>query len=142
MDSILVATDFSPRADRALRRAVLVARQFSARIILLHALDDELPEPLLAVQRDGSEELLTEMAATIATNDQVDCSYRLVMGDPFRALVDTARDLEPDLVALGPHRRSLLKDIFMARLLNGRSARAARLSLWPMAYRQAVISAF
>lgn len=113
MDSILVATDFSPRADRALRRAVLVARQFSVRIMLLHALDDELPEPLLAVQRDGMERLLTEMAAMITTIDQVDCSHRLVMGDPFRALVDMARNLKPDLVILGPHRRNLLKDIFV-----------------------------
>jgi nucleotide-binding universal stress UspA family protein len=113
MDSILVATDFSPRADRALRRAILVARQFSARIILLYALDDEFPESLLAIQRDASEGLLADMAATITTSDQVDCSYRLVMGDPFRALVDTARDLKPDLVVLGPHRRNLLKDIFM-----------------------------
>ncbi|MFD1104644.1 universal stress protein [Sphingobium olei] len=113
MHSVLVATDFSPRADRALRRAVLVARQFSAGLVLLHALDDELPETLLAIQRDSSEGLLAETAATISSSDQVDCTYRLVMGDPFRALVDAARELEPDLVVMGPHRRNLLKDIFV-----------------------------
>lgn len=113
MESILVATDFSPRSDRALRRAVLVARQFSSRITLLHALDDELPEPLLAVHRDSCEGLLAEMAHTVATSDQIDCAYRLIMGDPFRVLVNATSDLEPDLVVMGPHRRNLLKDIFV-----------------------------
>ena len=75
MESILVATDFSPRSDRALRRAVLVARQFSSRITLLHALDDELPEPLLAVHRDSCEGLLAEMAHTVATSDLRWCRF-------------------------------------------------------------------
>ncbi len=113
MKNILVASDFSPRSDRALRRAVLVARQFSSRITLLHALDDEFPEALLAIHRDSYEGLLAETAHTVATGDQIDCTYRLIMGDPFRVLVDATRDLEPDLVVMGPHRRNLLKDIFM-----------------------------
>ncbi|MGE0776464.1 MAG: universal stress protein, partial [Sphingomonadaceae bacterium] len=110
MSSILVATDFSPRSDRALRRAVLTARQIAANLVLLHALDDDLPETLLSVQRDASEAVLAEMADTIVNADQIECSYRLALGDPFRVLIDTARDMKQDIIVMGPHRRNLLKD--------------------------------
>jgi nucleotide-binding universal stress UspA family protein len=36
MDRILVATDFSTRSDRALRRATLIARRTGAALTLLH----------------------------------------------------------------------------------------------------------
>jgi len=109
----LVATDFSARSDRALRRAILTAHQIAAELILFHALDDDLPEPLLAVQRDASEALLAELADTITNTDRIKCSYRLALGDPFRALIDTARDLKPQMLVIGSHRRRLLKDIFV-----------------------------
>tara|TARA_R110000782_G_scaffold117364_4_gene207747 strand:- start:57638 stop:58510 length:873 start_codon:yes stop_codon:yes gene_type:complete len=113
MSSILVATDFSTRSDRALRRAVLTARQIKANLVLFHALDDDLPDPLLAIHRDASEALLAELADTIVNTDQIKCSYRLALGDPFRALIEAACDMKPEIVMIGSHRRNLLKDIFV-----------------------------
>lgn len=113
MSKILVATDFSPRSDRALRRAILTARQIAAELVLFHALDDDLPDRLLSMQRTVSTELLTELAETITAGDGISCSYRLAQGDPFRALIDTAREIAPGLIVLGPHWRDLLKDIFV-----------------------------
>ena len=37
--NILVATDFSPHADAALRQAVWLAKQTGARIVVAHTLD-------------------------------------------------------------------------------------------------------
>ena len=36
---ILVATDFSPQSDRALRRALLIARQCDAAITMMHVVE-------------------------------------------------------------------------------------------------------
>lgn len=41
--TLLVATDFSTRSDRALRRAVLLAKQYTAGLVLVHVVDDERP---------------------------------------------------------------------------------------------------
>lgn len=112
-NSILVATDFSPRSDRAIRRAILIARKISAELILLHAMDTDLPDQLLSIQRDANESLLADLANTIADTDQIECTYRLAFGDPFRALVDSAREIQPRIIVMGPHRRSILKDIFI-----------------------------
>lgn len=56
---------------------------------------------------------MAQTADTVVISDQIDCAYRLIMGDPFRVLVDATRDLEPDLAVVGSHHRNLLKDIFM-----------------------------
>jgi nucleotide-binding universal stress UspA family protein len=41
------------------------------------------------------------------------CESRVVLGDPFQAIVDAAVELGVDLVTLGPHRRQILRDIFL-----------------------------
>lgn len=112
MSSILVATDFSPRSDRALRRAVLAARQMAADLVLFHAMGENGLDPLRTIQRDAYTALLMEMADTITNGDGVSCSWQLSLGNPFQALTDAARELNPDIVMMGSHRRRLLKDIF------------------------------
>ena len=51
IQKILVATDFSTRSDRALRRASLLAHSVSAELVLLHVIDDDQPKPLQEVQQ-------------------------------------------------------------------------------------------
>lgn len=113
MTLILVATDFSPRSDRALRRAVILARQTESRLFLLHALDDDIPDRLLSTRRELTESLLAEMAYAVTENDDIPCDYRLALGDPFRVIGEAARQFGPDVIVIGPHRRSLLKDMFV-----------------------------
>ncbi len=49
LEKILVATDFSPAADRAMRMAVHVAKTFRSELVLLHVTRD-LPD--LPMARD------------------------------------------------------------------------------------------
>ena len=70
MKQIAVATDFSTRSDRALRRAVLLARQRGAALALIHVVDDDQPEYLIKSQRRAAEELLEQTAATIGRVDK------------------------------------------------------------------------
>lgn len=43
METIMMATDFSERSDRALRRITLLAKQHKAKITLIHVVDDGQP---------------------------------------------------------------------------------------------------
>lgn len=110
---ILVATDFSTRSDRALRRATLVARQTRGRIVLAHAVDDDQPARLRETEEREAEALLTELATTVFTVDGIGCTATVLRGDPFIAIAEAATQLQASLVIMGAHRRQSLRDIFV-----------------------------
>jgi nucleotide-binding universal stress UspA family protein len=113
MQRLIVATDFSTRADRALRRAVLLARQWSAEVILVHVVDDDQPQRLAEARAAESRALLDELSRTVREHDEIPCESRVVFGDPFLGISRTAHELGADLVLLGPHRRQILRDLFL-----------------------------
>lgn len=112
MKTIMVATDFSERSDRALRRATLLARQYGAGIALVHAVDDDQPRRIVEAEREEAQKLLRQMAATLRETDGVACDTRVVLAAPFAGIVGAAQEIAPDLLVIGPHRRQVLRDVF------------------------------
>lgn len=113
MKEILVATDLSERSDRALRRATLLARQFKAPILLVHIVDDDQPRRIADTERDEATTLLREMAATLRDVDGVACETRVILAAPFVGITQAVADAKPDLLVIGPHRRQVLRDVFV-----------------------------
>lgn len=113
MKHIMVATDFSERSDRALRRATLLARQSGASITLVTAVDEDRPRRLVEEEKREAEVLLREMSATVRNVDGVPCDARVVLAEPSQAIVQAASEAGPDLLVIGPHRRQLFRDIFV-----------------------------
>ncbi len=111
---ILVATDFSTRSDRALRRAILLARQASAELILIHVIDDDQPRRLVESQEQAVAALLQELTLTVRDGDGIACENpRVSLGCPFEEIVRAAEELSADLIVIGPHRRQILRDNFL-----------------------------
>ncbi|QDS93925.1 Universal stress protein E [Roseimaritima multifibrata] len=113
MKTIVVATDFSERSDRAIRRATLLTREFGASLHLVHVIDDDQPRLIVQAERDASLKILEELATTLEEVDGVQCDFRVVLGNPFIGISEAARDIGADLVIIGPHRRQLLRDILV-----------------------------
>lgn len=113
MSSIMVATDFSERSDRALRRATLLAKEFQLDIHLVHVVDSDKPHRLLVREQEESEKILRELAGTLRSVDDLRCTTRVVLDAPFHGLVQVVKDSKPELLVLGPHRRQLLRDTFV-----------------------------
>jgi len=113
MKKIMVATDFSERSDRALRRAKLLARQFGATITLIHVVDDDQPRRIVEIERDESAMLLRQTAATLAQLDGVTCETRVILASPFAGIIQGVETSDPDLLVIGPYRRQMLKDVFI-----------------------------
>lgn len=113
MKMIMVATDFSERSDRALRRATLLARQFGASIALIHVVDDDQPRRIVDVERDEAKKLLRQMGATLRDVDGVECKTRVILASPFVGIAKAVEDTVPDLLVIGPHRRQMLRDVFV-----------------------------
>jgi nucleotide-binding universal stress UspA family protein len=111
MRTILVATDFSTRSDRALRRAVLLARQLEAELRLVHVVDPDRPTRLVEAERHEAELLLGELVETCRREDRVGCRFELRFGEAFEGVLAAAADSGADLIVLGPPRRQLLRGV-------------------------------
>ncbi|GGH43163.1 universal stress protein [Frigidibacter albus] len=113
MKKILLATDFSERSDRALRRATLLARQFGASLALIHVVDDDQPRRIVEAEQQEAGRLLRQMAATLRDVDGVACETRVILASPFAGVATAVAEMEPDLLVIGPHRRQILRDVFI-----------------------------
>jgi len=110
---ILAATDFSTRAQRALRRAGLLARDTGAELTLVYVVDDDQPQDLIAMERREAERILSEQIGAMAEFRGVQCHPIVATGDPFDAILRTAADLNADVIVMGAHRKQFLRDVFV-----------------------------
>ncbi len=112
METILVATDFSARSDRALLRASLIARKTGASLVLAHAVDADQPDRLIEADRAAASDLLAEAAATLRNDDGIDADWLVTIADVHEGVLAAADEASADLIVIGPH-RSRLKDVFV-----------------------------
>ena len=127
MDRILVATDFSTRSDRALRRATLVARRTGASLTLVHVVDADLMERLIAADRAAAFSVLEDTAQSLRNGDDIAADPLIVVDDVHSGILDAAEQVGADLIILGPH-RSRLRDVFIGTTVE----RVVRRSRFPL----------
>lgn len=112
---LVVPTDFSEAADRALSRAVDMARALRARIDLIHVYSPILilPPPidliaLPTVLPDAirkMEEALETRAARVR-EAQIACEVALIEGVSYAEIVRHAEKAGAELIVMGTHGRS------------------------------------
>lgn len=113
MPILIVATDFSPRSDRALRRASLLARQLSGEMLVAYVSEGAPGTESVDYAREP-EPLLKDIEHTITAMDGLPCQYRMLRGTAEEELCDLANISGARLVVVGPHNRSLITDMFGA----------------------------
>ena len=110
MKTLLVATDFSPDADRALATAVTLAKSLGAGLELCHVESGGayvLPPPLDIVSLppdsdhiDHSQRGLAERAERLRA-EGLSVETKLLTGAPGEELVNRAAELGADMIVLG-----------------------------------------
>lgn len=106
----LVATDFSPGSDRALRRALMLRRDESPTIVLGHVVERH-------GNSDGSDEArnpsttLLHLRASIRALDHVLCRSLVLHGDVEEQLSSAAEECAADLIILGPQQSHFLHQL-------------------------------
>ena len=135
--SILVPTDFSESASRALEHAVAWAKTFRARIHLLHAYQVPiqigvgepvpLPQEFFDQMRERSQRRLDELAAKLRS-DGLDAATHLTAEAPSRAIVEVAEQLGVDLIVMGTRGLTGMKHV----LLGSVAERTVRLAPCPV----------
>lgn len=111
MQLILCATDLSPRADLAVDRAAALARQFGARLRLLHVVDEDQPPAIVDAELAGAREALDARLEDLDGTGTAGIESEVRAGSAFRAIVTSAQAAGADVVVMGAHRRRILKDV-------------------------------
>src|SRR3546814_7455190 len=111
LQGILAATDFSVRSERALQRAALLSRQFSAQLQLLHVVDGDQPAELVAWEAAEASALLERNAAALRQAAGAEPSVRVITGDTFPSLIEAADDCRAGLVARSEDHQSELQSL-------------------------------
>jgi len=127
--TILHPTDFSERAEFAFRLAGSLARDYGARLIVLHVA--ELP---MAVSGVGvlmipppidEKPLRDKLEEFRAHNPKVPVEHRMVEGDPASEILRVAGETRCDVIIMGTHGRTGLGRLLMGSVAEQVVRRAA-----------------
>lgn len=117
--NILLATDLSSRGDRALDRAAQLARQWGARLLVVHALDrghssvadHSLHVPSWRQSPDVSEAIRDQVRRNL--REEVDqLEFHIKEGPPEQVILDAAEREKCDLIIAGAEREGTLGGVF------------------------------
>ena len=115
---ILVPTDFSKGAERALIRALNLPFQRGATLHIVHVMDESLSE----VSRQKAHAAATvavkaklsrAKALAKSLNLKVTINGKVVPGRPFEEIVRQSRFLGAEIIVIGRHGRRPLRDMFI-----------------------------
>jgi nucleotide-binding universal stress UspA family protein len=124
-----VPVDFSPCSERAFGYAVKLARAFGGRLVLLHVLDSRIIENVFHIHQLGEEDVRSEMAsraekAFALLRDRPDVEGIPVeevcrAGIPAREIIQAAKEVGADLVVMGSHGTTGLREILYGTTAEG-----------------------
>ena len=121
---VLAPTDFSDRANAAVRYAVELAAKFDAELILLNIIPDTalvlpdavMPTPLpigdLGQLTDAAKSGLATVVKSLGLEGHK-VRQEVRIGSPAAEIIAAARDLRADLVCVGTHGRTGLAHMLM-----------------------------
>jgi len=119
---MLCATDLSPRSERAVQRAALLASRFDAQLTLLHVMaPDQLAERAVHVRDEIAKQLLSKRLPAVR-----EPTIEVRAGDYVQTIAAVAKEIDVDLIILGskPHRP-------LAPLVGATAERITRLARRP-----------
>ncbi len=118
IQTILHPTDFSPRSAEAFEIACSLARDYDARLIVLHVFvppvvpsgPEAVPAASLEEEKQTAQEQIRQLqppAANVPTEHQVK------EGDPATVILQVAEQAGCDLIVMGTHGRTGLTRLLM-----------------------------
>jgi len=112
--SCLVASDLSPRSDRALVRAFRVAERTGGRVVALHVVEEDYPRRISQTLMEEAESELHTQIAAMPESRGVAWKVLVQRGHDYERIADTAKQQSVDLLVLGGRREPRLSDLFLA----------------------------
>ena len=128
-DRVLIATDGSSHAERALAEAIEIVRRFDAELYVLSVVDDRLAR---SAATEETYREIAERALRVAERETavggIGVTTAVKKGSPPAEILDYAADVGADLVVVGNKGRSGL-DRFVVGSVAERVVRGAKSSV-------------
>ncbi|WOF74738.1 universal stress protein [Parvibaculaceae bacterium PLY_AMNH_Bact1] len=99
-----MATDLSARSDRALERAVNLAGQHKARLVILNIIDEDLPASVQDRVRDATLKEIQSSLEKVDGAKALSPTIDAIAGKDYRDILDHADEIAADLIVMGIHR--------------------------------------
>ena len=128
IETILVATDFSETAKKAMETAVDMARHFEAQLVILHAYNVEIPiaSPMMTggyilpdgfFEEIGKQARLQVEAAAKEVTDKGVAAVGVAIDEPAAlAIVDEAKRRNADMIVMGTRGLTGLKHMALGSI--------------------------
>ncbi|MCE7886692.1 MAG: universal stress protein [Alphaproteobacteria bacterium PRO2] len=117
MKNILLATDFTPNSDRAIARAIRLARETNASLYILHVVPPyplKRLKPLTNSLKEELQALIHKQAEAQRFGKEVKTYVNVVQAaDIFNEILVHAHNTKADLIVLGMHGKARLRDYFV-----------------------------
>jgi len=121
LDRILVAIDFSDSSDKAFNTALFMAKKFSARLVLVHVINEPIDlrgfyvphisfDKLEEEIRAGAEKMMEHFCRTHFKGFD-NYEYMIVAGIPHQEILNAAQEKLADMIVLGTHGRAGLDHV-------------------------------
>jgi nucleotide-binding universal stress UspA family protein len=122
--TVLHPTDFSDRSDAAFGVAAALARDYGARLVVLHvAPNDVVYAGLIGAVRTDPRRYLEAIAARLAEYHAdglaAPIATHLVEGEVVAGILRAAAEVAADLIVLGSHGRSGLGRVLLGSVAEG-----------------------
>ena len=102
MKNILVATDLSARSDRAVLRAVKLAKHFNSRLVVVSVIDNQIPRGII---EENEKLVLKEIKSCLrGKTKNLEYDIKICVGNPHTEIIKTAYEEKVDLIVAGIHR--------------------------------------
>jgi len=143
MNKILVPTDFSATAQKAIDSAALIARKSGASITLLHVIEGPSPHSFsVAGETDVKKTLddiyviklmpiVKEQLAAIAGNDtysDLTIDYKVEIGNAYHTIIEKVEEYDCDLIVMGTQGSTGLDEW----LIGSNTEKVARITKHPL----------
>jgi len=113
LKKILVPIDFSAASEKALSKAVILAKRFGSEIVLAHVMETDPMQAALSHVPDAAKAAEPEgiLARLGQQRIPADIAREIVVrvARPFKAICEAAKTLEVDLIIITSHGHNVLK---------------------------------
>ena len=106
MKKILMATDLTSRSDRALQRAIALARDFGSELKIVHVVDETFLEAITLKHEAAARAAIDDQLRALPLTKDVAISTEVIRGQDFADILQAATHFGAELVVLGIHRHT------------------------------------
>lgn len=120
-NKILIPVDFSDTSLLAIKHGAFLAKYTKGDVYLLHVINKQyehyavLEQPLHLgnpeAYETGASNKLNELAASVGKEYGVSVNTIVSLGNPTKEIINTAKDIEADMVVMGTHGYSPLEEL-------------------------------